>query len=332
MASHWIRRGAAAVLLCTVALSVGAQPQEPGFKNLKVLPKDISDAELRATMSSFTRALGVRCTYCHVGEDHVKPEDFQKDDKPTKRVAREMLRMVKDINENYIAYLENQDKTQPASVKCFTCHHGVAKPRTLQDVLTASYEQGGIDSTLSRYQALRNRYYGRAAYDFGEVPLSDVSHHLAQQGHADDATRLLEYNVEMNPNSNFAKRNLATVTIAKGFMTSPEAGAAAYADAKTKFGEQVVNAELLGEVGFQLVGAQNNAAAIAALKLNVAENPKSTEALEGLGEAYVASGDWKMATETYKKVLALDPANERAKKALDEIKVKSKQKPAKKKG
>ena len=88
---------------------------------------------------------------------------------------------------------------------------------------------------------------------------------------------------------------------------------------------------MLGEVGYQLMGAQNNAGAIAALKLNVAENPKSTDALEGLGEAYVANGDWKLATETYKKVLALDPANENAKKALDDIKVKSKQKPAKKK-
>jgi len=333
MPGHWIRRSLAAVLLCTVALSVGAQPQEPGFKNLKVLPKDVSHDELLATMRMFTRALGVRCAYCHVDTNgDVKPEDFQKDDKPTKRIAREMLRMVKDINENYIGYLETQDKTQPASVKCFTCHHGVAKPRTLQEVLTASYEQGGIDSTMARYQALRNRYYGRAAYDFGEVPLTDVSGQLAQQGHPDDAMRLLEYNVEMNPNSMFAKHRLASATIVKGFMTSPEAGTAAYQDMKTKYGADMVNEGTVDDVAHQLMGSSNAPAAIAALKLNVAENPKSTDALESLGEAYVANGDWKPATETYKKVLTLDPANENAKKALDDIKVKSKQKPAKKKG
>jgi len=329
MPAHWIRRSLAAVLLCAIALSVSAQPREPGFKNLKVLPKDISEQDLKATMFAFTRALGVRCTYCHVGEDHVKPEDFEKDDKPQKRVAREMMRMVHDINEDYLEHLETRAKPE-VGVKCVTCHRGVAQPRMLQDVLATSYETGGIDSTVSRYNALRKRYYGQFAYDFGEAPLIDVSNNLRRQGHADDALRLLDLNVEMNPNSNYAKRNLATATITRGFATSAEAGTAAYTDAKTRYGDRVVNGDMLGEVGFQLMGAKNNAGAIAALKLNVAENPKSTDALEGLGEAYVANGDWKLASETYKRVLTLDPANENAKKALDDIKVKSKQKPAKK--
>jgi tetratricopeptide (TPR) repeat protein len=328
MPAHWIRRSLAVVLLGAVAISVSAQPQEPAFKNLKVLPKDISDPELKATMFAFTRALGVRCTYCHVGEEHVKPEDFQKDDKPQKRVAREMMRMVHDINEDYLGHLETRAKPE-VGVKCATCHRGVAQPRMLQDVLTASYETGGIDSTVARYQALRGRYYGRAAYDFGEGSLADVSNQLARQGHADDATRLLELNLEMNPNSNFAKRTLASATISKGFTTSPEAGAAAYADAKTKFGDRVVNEDLLNDVGFQLLG-RNQTAAIAALKLNVTENPKSANAYDSLGEAYVAAADWKQATDAYKKSLALDPTNDNAKKALEDIKVKSKQKPAKK--
>jgi len=328
MSAHWFRRSLVAVLLGAVALSVSAQPQEPTFKNLKVLPKDISDADLKATMFAFTRALGVRCTYCHVGEEHVKPEDFQKDDKPQKRVAREMMRMAHEINEDYLAHLETRAKPE-VGVKCVTCHRGVPQPRMLQDVLTASYETGGIDSTVARYNTLRKRYYGSFAYDFSEAPLNDASSTLRRQGHPDDALRLLELNVEMNPNSNYAKRSLAGATIAKGFTTSPEAGAAAYADAKTKFGDRVVNENLLNDVGFQLLGS-NNAAGIAALKLNVTENPQSANAYDSLGEAYVAAGDWKQATEAYKKSLALDPANENAKKALEDIKVKSKQKPAKK--
>src|SRR5262245_17581627 len=75
------------------------------------------------------------------------------------------------------------------SVKCVTCHHGVAQPRTLQDVLANTYQSGGIDSAVARYQALRDRYYGQFAYDFGEVPLVDVSNQLRQQGHAEDASR-----------------------------------------------------------------------------------------------------------------------------------------------
>ena len=36
------------------------------FRNLKVLPKDISKHELESTMRGFAFALGVRCDHCHV--------------------------------------------------------------------------------------------------------------------------------------------------------------------------------------------------------------------------------------------------------------------------
>src|SRR5688500_19371611 len=38
----------------------------PEFKNLQVLPPDITRDQLMATMRSFTRGLGVRCNHCHV--------------------------------------------------------------------------------------------------------------------------------------------------------------------------------------------------------------------------------------------------------------------------
>jgi len=325
MPGRWIRRILAAFILCTIALSVWAQPHE-GYKNLKVLPKDISQADLRATMSGFTRALGVRCVYCHVGEEgKMKPEDWEKDDKATKRTAREMLRMVQDINATYLARLEN--RAQPTIVvKCATCHHGVSQPRALQDVLATSYETGGIDSTLSRYQALRNRYYGSAAYDFGEVPLVDVSNQLRQQGHPEDAMRLLALNVDLNPNSTYAKRRLSSATMSKAFMTAPDSGTVAYNDLKARYGANVINQDLVNEVGYQLLAAHDTGSAIAALKLNVAEHPESADAYDSLGEAYMANSDWKLATEAYKKSLTLDPTNENAKRQLDDIKVKSKQK------
>lgn len=42
-------------------------PEEP--KNLQVLPKEFTGQKLRPIMTGFTRALGVRCSYCHVGEE-----------------------------------------------------------------------------------------------------------------------------------------------------------------------------------------------------------------------------------------------------------------------
>ena len=38
-------------------------PEKP--KNLQVLPKDWPGSRLRPVMVGFTRALGVRCSYCH---------------------------------------------------------------------------------------------------------------------------------------------------------------------------------------------------------------------------------------------------------------------------
>jgi len=41
--------------------------------------------------------------------------------------------------------------------------------------LVLAYDADGTDSLDHAYRALRQRYYGSAAYDFGEVPLSDVA-------------------------------------------------------------------------------------------------------------------------------------------------------------
>jgi len=46
----------------------------------------------------------------------------------------------------------------PIRVQCATCHRGTTEPRMLQEVREAAYDQGGLDSTLARYQSLRDRY------------------------------------------------------------------------------------------------------------------------------------------------------------------------------
>src|SRR4029079_6684859 len=97
-----------------------------------------------------------------------------------------------------------------------TCHHGISHPRPLTDVLKIAYARGGIDSTRARYSALRDRYYGSAAYDFGEVPLAEVGQALADSGHFEDAQNIMEYNVEMNPKSEFAQRQGAVTALVDG--------------------------------------------------------------------------------------------------------------------
>jgi hypothetical protein len=101
----------------------------PPFKNLKVLPKDISRADLIANMKFFSQSLGVRCTYCHVGVEGqpLSTFDFPSDAKDKKQTARAMMAMVATLN----------SKTLPAAtglpdakVTCFTCHRGSTRPAT----------------------------------------------------------------------------------------------------------------------------------------------------------------------------------------------------------
>jgi tetratricopeptide (TPR) repeat protein len=318
------------VFVLALAAPVAAQrPEEhaePGLENLKILPKDISRADLLALMGTFTRALGVRCGYCHVTEQE-KPDAknrFALDDKPTKVKARVMMTMTREINEKYLTQLATREKPG-INVQCVTCHHGVTEPRTLPDVLVNAYDTGGLDSTMARYGRLRDRYYGSAAYNFNEASLSEAATRLDQDGHGDDAMVLLTKNVEMNPTSTFAKRQHAQFAIGRAFDSAgADEGAAVYRTMKETYGDAVVNEDVLNDVGYHFLGLGKTATALAIFKLNVAEHPQSGNAYDSLAEGYFKCGDRKLALATYKKAFALDPKNENAKQWIEELKKKPK--------
>lgn len=196
-------------VLIALAVTPAAAQWRPTKQNLKVLPPDIPVSALVDTMKGFTRALGVRCTYCHVGREDQDLEqyDFASDEKATKEKARVMLRMVIAINSQHLATLSSR-RDPPIVVTCITCHHGLSQPRTVQQVVLTAYQAGGADSAEALYRALRARYYGSAAYDFGEVPLTDVAAAVQAQGKTQDAIRLYKLNAELLPMSGFAYRQL----------------------------------------------------------------------------------------------------------------------------
>jgi tetratricopeptide (TPR) repeat protein len=200
----------------------GAQFPPERATNLQVLPKTISMDSLTSMMASFTRALGVRCSHCHVQKPGQAFEqmDFSLDDNPKKNTARAMLRMVAAINAEHLGRLEN--RRQPdIRVTCATCHRGVVEPRPLQQVLINTYAVAGADSTNAAYRALRERYYGSGSYDFGEVSLSDLADLIAARGQLKDAIRFHTLNAEVNPRSTFALRQLA-----RAYLAVPDTGSA----------------------------------------------------------------------------------------------------------
>ena len=313
---------ALAVTLMIVPASragVGWPPER--FENLQVLPGDVPPRRLIDLMKGFTRALGVRCSHCHVGEDDepLATYDFPSDDKPAKRKARTMLGMVEAINRDFLSALEGR-ADPPLAVDCATCHRGISEPRTLQDVLRNSYRKGDVESTLATYHDLRARYHGTASYDFGEVPLAEVAAEVRDSGRLEDALRLYALNVEMNPGSTFAEREHASAAITLAFRKEgAEAGRAAYRELRERYGPEAFPESLLDQLGHRLLGSDRLDLAIAVFELNTHGFPGSGRAYESLGDGYAKRRDRRRAIESYTRALELDPGSESVKGKLIDL-------------
>ncbi len=198
-----VRAGALLLVLLPLVLPTGARAQLPDkFTNLKVLPKDIGRRELIGYMRGFTSALGVRCTACHVGKEGqpLSEYDFAADDKAMKRKARVMLRLVREVNGEYLAHLPQRD-TPNVSVTCMTCHRGVRRPEPIDQIVEQTIRDQGVDSALAQYRELRQEYYGSASYDFTDRPLLELAQRLGRADRADTALRVLQLSIELNPRS-----------------------------------------------------------------------------------------------------------------------------------
>jgi hypothetical protein len=97
------------------------EPAELVFKNIQMF-KGVPAARLLRIMElGYSRSLGVNCAHCHV------VDQWDKDDKPTKPIAREMAKMVQTINNDLLKNIKNL-KGPNAIVNCTTCHRGQTKP------------------------------------------------------------------------------------------------------------------------------------------------------------------------------------------------------------
>jgi hypothetical protein len=177
-------------------ISISSYAQMPDkFTNLQFFPKDIAKDDLMQSMRGFSFALGVRCEHCHEGGGELNKMNFAADSKEEKRTARVMLKMVADINRDYLGKI---GKTSPLQVQCVTCHHGLARPQTIDSVFTADLEKKDLVSAISEYKDLRQKYYGTARYDFGETPLNVLTEKLLKQDKNKEAVAVMDLNAEFN--------------------------------------------------------------------------------------------------------------------------------------
>ena len=104
---------AAAFAQTTLDQTVTPGGPQPAGKNIKELPWGV---DTQGIMKSFTAALGVQCTYCHV------QGDFMSDANPKKDIARGMIRMMRDANYRF--------PDVKLHVTCYECHRGETIPKT----------------------------------------------------------------------------------------------------------------------------------------------------------------------------------------------------------
>jgi tetratricopeptide (TPR) repeat protein len=213
-----------ALLLAMMQAGSGsASAQIPDeFTNLKVLSKDTSKRELIVIMRAFSGALGVACSHCHPpsepGSDKV---DFASDALEAKRVARAMMAMSSEINHKL---MPSTGLESPARVRCVTCHRGVTKPETLDRILLAVVDEGGVEAALARYREMREELYGEGSYDFRSGTLTDLAQVLAQdRGDLVGAIAVMKLNVEMHPDEAPIHMMLGQLFVMKGDADSAQA-------------------------------------------------------------------------------------------------------------
>jgi len=112
-----------------ISVSLAFTKDDPIYKNLKVLPKNITKEQMDSVMHHFSGSLGVRCNFCHVRNDSTKTWDFASDANPHKAKAREMMKMTDKINDKYFDVTGGRRNiTTQLMVTCYTCHHGSTDP------------------------------------------------------------------------------------------------------------------------------------------------------------------------------------------------------------
>jgi hypothetical protein len=190
--------------------------------NVRIIPKNTPVVQVVGTMRNFSTDLGVRCQYCHVGNEG-QPLDqfnFASDEKRTKLVARQMMQMVAEINRRIDSL---PGRTGAAlQVNCATCHRGVSRPLPLATLIAETAEAGGADSAVRVYKRLREQYFGRDAYNFGELSLSSAALRLGRARKFTEAFALLTLNEEHYPNSANMYVTRGNVSLFQGDTTAAE--------------------------------------------------------------------------------------------------------------
>ena len=98
------------------------------LENLQVLDFE-SERDLKKYMKTISKDLGVKCTFCHDLND-------KSIDTAHKLVAREMMKMQRDLNKQYFSMIGDSllKHENTLQISCWTCHRGTKGPQLIRPI------------------------------------------------------------------------------------------------------------------------------------------------------------------------------------------------------
>jgi tetratricopeptide (TPR) repeat protein len=181
------------LLLCAAATSflVAQQPAREPLPN----------------MQTIAESLGVTCEYCHTNRGGAAAATEAPTGPSKISIAKQMIAMTREMNTR-VETATAKAAGVATKVDCVTCHRGVPIPRQLGDIMWETASKQGAAAAVAQYRDLRTRFYGKAAYDFGEQTLLTLSQRVANI-RPDDAIAMARLNIEFFPNSSASYQALA---------------------------------------------------------------------------------------------------------------------------
>jgi len=193
----------------------------PPPKNLKVLPKDCTRQQVIDVMKTWTGDLGVRCQYCHVGQEGLpfSEWDFPSDEKDTKRRAREMVQLLEEVNHRLSAMPSIHGAATPPVATCGTCHRGVWRPRKIEDVFEETRAASGLPAAITQYKDLRKASLANGNYDFSARPLTRQARRQLDAKDIAGARQVMDMAIELGLDNLSVRMTLVDIALADGDRT-----------------------------------------------------------------------------------------------------------------
>ena len=116
------------------------------YENVQVLG-NLTDANFNRLMAAMTEWVAPEqgCAYCHGDGDL---ETYGEDNLYTKIVARRMIQMTQNINENWDGHV---NANKEVGVTCMTCHRGLNVPTEIW------FKLGDVNENMAGWSAIQNR-------------------------------------------------------------------------------------------------------------------------------------------------------------------------------